>query len=136
MKETEEMRELRHQQGELNKKYKELQAAQIVEFQRGEAALKLVGKCYRTSTGGIYYKITNVPQINYMIRGGFPEFNEYQFPCIKVDFSEGFISDDETIFVGEDMVPQACRGKPYVEVEENEFEGAIRLFFRERGIEL
>jgi hypothetical protein len=133
--ETEEMRELRHQIDSLQLKYKNLETSRMIAVQENPEVKAMVGKYFKSSSGAVYGKILGVPQIDW-VKSGHPQFNEYQYPCLLMNFSDGVISDDETVFVDSGFNIKINMLKEYQEISEGEFSVAVKRFFEERGIEL
>jgi hypothetical protein len=135
MMETEEMKDLRHQIDSLQLKYKELENKRMKAVQENPDVKAMVGKYFKSSSGTVYGKILGVPQIDW-VKSGHPQFNEYQYPCLLVNFNEGFISDNETVFVDSGFNIKINMIKEYKEISEEEFAVAVERFFEERGIHI
>lgn len=75
----------------IDKKISELMTIrkELGEKQRNaflEETRHFVGKCYRYVGQNIYFKVIDVPQVQYNLNGGI--FNKYQFPVFLIDTSE------------------------------------------------
>lgn len=105
----------------LDKKYViEARIKELVEQERNEfweRAKVYVGKCYRYAGTDCFFKIVNVPQIEWTMTGSI--FNEYQFPALFIDEEEDIPFYNDTVYLSLDIgIPEETPSHFSKKVEE------------------
>lgn len=116
----------------LEKKIRELEEIERNDFITRARAY--VGKCYRYVGTDCYFKIINVPQVEWTMTGS--NFNEYQFPAFFIDEEEDVPFYNDTVYLNlkygiPEKTPLAYTRKAVQEISAEEFNENLDAIYEE-----